>query len=238
MMFLPYLGFGMVAGFYALLFMFLVFQIFVLFFTPSMLTQGARPLAVGKAVYCYLLQGFGIILMSAGGLPAVNAVTVRLVTGTDTLSTEMYLALLIIFSFGGLTFLWHEKMAQSIDDTSKRVCSAVYWFSLKLVGYILCLVSLLAFFLTLLFLREMVDATWWIMPTIFFLYGLLLSWCTRTDVVASAPLRSIPSPAPAKTLVATTPSVPPVKKPLPPSKNSKKMTISKKKSEGLDSLMR
>lgn len=178
-MFIPFLGLGLSGIVYAIVAPLLIVQIFALLFIPSLLTAGARPFSVGKAVYCYLLQAIGILLMTLGGLPALYAVIERLATGTERFTAEIYLALLILFAAGGLTFLWHESMGDRIDATSRRVVQTVFWFGFKLAGYVLMLVSALSFFLTMLLMRELFAQTGWIMPTLLFLYGSLLAYCTR-----------------------------------------------------------
>ncbi len=156
-----------------------VLQFFALLFIPSMMTPGARPRAVGRAIYCYMLQLVGIILMTLGGLPAFYSVLEKFVFPENSLTTETYIALLLIFTAGGLLFLWHEHIVQFVDEPSRRVSEAIYWYTLKIVGVGLALFSALSFFLTMLMAPQSIP-TWWISPFLLFLYGALLVWCTRT----------------------------------------------------------
>ncbi len=199
-MFIPFLGLGFSGIVYAIIGPLVIIQIFALLFIPSLLSASARPFAVGKAVYCYLLQAVGIVLMSLGGLPALYAVTERLTTGTERFTAEIYLALLILFAAGGFTFLWHESMSSRIEPMSRRVVQTVFWFGFKLAGYVLMLVSALSFFLTMLLMRELFMQTGWIMPLILFLYGSLLAYCTRMP--PSVPQDAAPPASHSKKLIA------------------------------------
>ncbi len=169
---------GSLGVLYAVLGPIMLVQLFALVFIPALLVPGARPLQVGKAIYCYALQALGILLMSLGGLPAFYSVLEKFVLPQDRFSTEMYIALLIVFTCGGLTFLWHESIAQSIEEPSRRVVAGIFWFIIKLVGFLLMLFSAMSFLLTML-LAPASAGSWWILPSLLFAYGLLLAWCTR-----------------------------------------------------------
>lgn len=177
---------------------------FLLLFIASLLAPGAKPAGVGKAVYCYSMQAFGIFLMSAGGLPALYGVTEKLALGIETYSTETYLALLLLFAAGGLLFLWHEQLAEKIDDASGAVCAVLFWFTFKAVGLVLALFSGLSLLLTMLLVRPL-PAEWWVEPLILLFYGLLLSWCTRMPREEIQGFKSSP-------MMTVTRSVMPVKK--------------------------
>lgn len=125
------------------------------------------------------MQALGVLLLTFGGLPAVYAVLEKLATSYDRFTTEMYVALLIVFAAGGITYLWHETVAARIDQPSKRVPAAIFHILWKAGGYLFLLGSVLYFFLTMLLARESFVGTWWILPTILFFYGILLSWLTR-----------------------------------------------------------
>ncbi len=191
-MFLPLFGFGLEPS--VVLFMLavpvIVVQSFALLFIPSLLGAGARPQAVGKAMYSYVLQAAGIALMTLGGIPALHAVLERTLLGFERFTPEIYVALLVLFATGGLTFLWHERMAETIDPVSRRIPATVFWFSFKLAGFLLMLGSALFFFLMMLLARESFSMGGWLMPFLLFLYGLLLSWCTRSPANATMSFQS------------------------------------------------
>ncbi len=156
-----------------------VAALILLLFIPSMLSTGAKAAGVGKAIYCYGMQGFGIFLMSAGGLPAIFGVTQKLFVGTESYTTETYLALLMLFATGGLLFLWHEQAAEKIDTASSAVPAVLFWYTFKAVGLVISVFAALSTLLTMLLLRPL-PPEWWVQPVVLFVYGLLLSWCTRS----------------------------------------------------------
>ncbi|MBI3331769.1 hypothetical protein HYZ99_02305 [Candidatus Peregrinibacteria bacterium] len=169
--------FGVVGVFYGLLLPLVILHIITLLFIPSVvLGGGGKVMSVGKAIYCYLLQAVGILLMTLGGLPAIYGVLAR-----QPYESTTYLALLIVFASGGLTFLWHDHMARGIEGGARAVPHAIYLFTFKVMGYIMTLLSAMSLLLTLLLGTQAPTVDWWVMPTILLLYGLLLSWCTRSE---------------------------------------------------------
>lgn len=163
---------------------------------PCLMAPGIKLGATVKALYCYSMQCLGISMMTAGALPAVYGVLEKFSIGAERFSAEMYLSLLVLFSAGGVTFLWHEQTAERIDDASRRVPALLFWYSFKAIGYILTLVAALSFLFTMLLIRPLA-VTWWITPIVILLYGLLLSWCTRWPQ-ASSTFKSMPIHATAK----------------------------------------
>lgn len=158
---------------------------------PCILSPGARPVSAIKALYCYVLQSVGVALMTTGALPAVYGVLEKFTTGDERFSAEMYLALLILFSLGGVTFLWHEQMAERIDDGSRRIPALLFWYTFKTLGALLTLLGILSFLFTMLLTRPLVGP-WWITSIVTILYGVLLSWCTRTPAASSQPFKMMP----------------------------------------------
>lgn len=155
-----------------------VLGVFALAAIPCLSAPGAKPSSAIKALYCTLMQCIGVALMTAGALPAVYGVIEKFSLGTERFSAEMYLALLILFSCGGITFLWHEQVAERIDDASRKVPALLFWYTFKALGYVLAFGALLSLLFTMLLTRPLTDG-WWVTAVTTFLYGLLLSWCTR-----------------------------------------------------------
>ena len=174
----------------------LLLVLFTLLLIPGLLTAGSRPAEAAKAAYCFLMQMLGVVLLAVGALPALASVLEKLTVGTDRLSTQTYVALLIVFAAGGLTFLWHETLAQRVDQTSRRPYVALFSVFWKAVGYLLLLVSVLSFFLTLLLVGTVVSPGWWIWPSLGFAFGSLLSWLTRDH--AGMGVKAAPSVLPAR----------------------------------------
>lgn len=165
---------GSVTAIYAILIPLALLQLFALLFIPSLLVAGARASEVAKAIYCYLLQTVGILLMTGSGIPAVHAVVTR-----ASVSGPSYLALLLLFIGGGVTFLWHEHLALSVDRASRSVPFATFWYTWKTIGYLAILFSLLYVLATVVLLAPVLRAQWWVLPVVFLGYGLLVAWCTR-----------------------------------------------------------
>ncbi|MSR87284.1 hypothetical protein EXS70_03885 [Candidatus Peribacteria bacterium] len=145
---------------------------------PCLMAPGMKVGSCMKAIYCYMMQAIGVAMMSAGALPAVYGVLEKFSTGDERFSAEMYLALLILFSMGGVTYLLHEQVAEKIDDASRRVPALLFWYSFKVIGTLITLVSVLSFLLTMLLFRPL-EGSWWLSTIVMLLYGLLLAFCTR-----------------------------------------------------------
>ena len=105
-----------------------ILLLFVILVLPGLARPGAHPEHLSKAAYCYLAESLGIILMSTGGLPAVYAVFSQ-----EHLSTGTYMGLLLLFSIGGVVFLWHDSMLRSVASSSR---------AMALSGFIDCRLSL------------------------------------------------------------------------------------------------
>lgn len=181
--------FSMVGVVYGLVVPLVILHLVAMLFIPVMVSgTGAKVMSSGRAIYCYLLQALGILLMTIGGLPAVYGVLAR-----EPYDSSTYLALLIVFSAGGLTFLWHDHLAHTVDSASRSVPHAIYFFTFKVIGYLLTLLSAVSLLLTMLLGTQDPRGNWWVMPVLLLFYGLLLSWCTRQETeTMSKPFQSSP----------------------------------------------
>src|SRR3989344_625459 len=98
--------FSGVGMFYGLTLPIGILMLITVLFVPSLAhSAGVKPMALGKAVYSYLLQATGILLMTLGGLPALYSVVAR-----TQYEASAYLGLLVLFACGGFTFLWHDML--------------------------------------------------------------------------------------------------------------------------------
>lgn len=164
-----------VGAFYAFVLPLLVLLILSIVFIPSMMQSGAKAKNVGEAIYCYVMQATGILLMTIGGLPTIYSV----LTGRGFTSVA-YVGLLLVFAVGGVIFLWHDNHALSLDKASKAVPAALYFYLFKILGHLITIVSGLSLVITLV-LGGSAETEWWMVPVLMFFYGLLLSWCTTSD---------------------------------------------------------
>lgn len=164
---------------------------------PSLQRPGAHVRSVGDAVYCYLMLGVGVLLMTMGALPTVHSVLVGAAYAGET-----YIALLFIFAVGGALFLWHDNLIRTIDGASKSVPAALYFSLLKIVGRVITLLAALSLSLTII-LRGTDLPGWWVTPLIMLLYGLLLSWCTASGTKTGSFFLSMPMSTAAPKAVAS-----------------------------------
>lgn len=154
-----------------LLFLLLIFSLIL---ATSLTREAAKPQAVGEAIYCYLVQSIGIILMSIGALPTLYSVLTR-----APLQSLTYSALLFVFSIGGLVFLWHDYLVQRLPSSSRTVPAAIYLSTWKFIGFALLLFALLSLILKILLLRGAVSPPSFALHGVLALYGLILWWSTQ-----------------------------------------------------------
>lgn len=150
--------------------------LFTLIFIAALLRPGTQPAAVGRAIFNHVMQALGVGLMSISGIPACYAVIERLMMNQERFTTEIYVALLVLFAAGGLLFLWHEDNGE-LHSPSQSVVSAIFLSMYRLIGMLLIIIFGLSIVLTLLFDGAKAAPSWWIMPGLLFLFGLLLTWC-------------------------------------------------------------
>lgn len=149
-------------------------QVLALLFVPSMLKSGAQTQAIGRAVYSYIGQSVGILLMAAAALPTFYAVLAR-----DAYPNSVYIAFLFVFAFGGMTFLWHDYLSSTVDPTSRQVPFLIHFYTWKLVGLLLLLFSSLSLVLQVVFVQGGLEqAVSWELHLVSMIFGLALCWCT------------------------------------------------------------
>ena len=157
----------------AVLFLLLIFS---LIFATSLTRDTAKPHAVGEAVYCYLVQSVGIVLMSIGAVPTLYSVLAK--TPLQSLTSA---ALLFVFAIGGLIFLWHDYLANKLPSPSRAVPEAIYLSMWKFIGFTLLVFALLSLILNLLLLRTAAPASSLALHGILALYGFVLWWSTQKN---------------------------------------------------------
>lgn len=172
--------------FYGLILPILIVELLALVLIPSLLRTGAKPKATMEALYCYLMLGVGVLLMTIGALPTVYSVLAGI-----TYTSETYIALLLVFASGGAVFLWHDNHVRTIDSASQAVPAALYFYLFKIIGRLLTLLAAISLSLNII-LGETTLPGWWITPLVILLYGLLLSWCTREEERRPSIFRSTP----------------------------------------------
>ena len=157
----------------------LLLQLFAMLLLPSLLKPGISAHQAGRAIFSYLMQMLGIILMTVSGLPALYSVLAG-----QGFSSLAYTGLLLVFATGGLVFLWMDGIIRMIDVHSKAIPETMFFFTWKATG----LLSLLYGILTLVInitLQPLILPSWWIIPVITIGYGIILSWFTM-DIAPSS----------------------------------------------------
>lgn len=189
-----------------------VLALLALLSIPATLRPNVRADAVFRALYHELAKTLGVLLLTAGGLPALYAVVAQ-----QPLSALMYVGLLLVFASGGLLFLWHDARIGTLDPASRALPVALFFAAWKLVGLLIVVFTLLSLVLRLLFLEER-SGDWWSIHAVMLLYGLLLSWFTLDRPVLSRPAAPVTLPS----LPRTPPPPRPVQGKIVPPKARKK----------------
>lgn len=148
----------------------IVLLIFVLLTLPAVFRPSVRAEAICFAAYCCLAQMLGILLMSAGGLPALFAVFSQ-----EPLSEIGYVGLLFLFAIGGAIFLWHDSRLQTVDAASAAIPAFIFFFTWKFIGLLITVFTGLSFMLQIIHASPRADH-WWVTHLIMLLYGLVITW--------------------------------------------------------------
>ncbi len=141
---------------------------------PGVARAGAaRAEQVSKAAYSYLAESLGILLMTAGGLPAVRAVFSR-----TPLATTVYMELLAVFIIGGAIFLWHDGKLRKIEKESKIIPEALFFYSWKCIGMTITVLAGLSLLLQTFETFGDIPRLEGMNKMSMLLYGLILCWFT------------------------------------------------------------
>jgi hypothetical protein len=154
-----------------------LFQLFALLLIASLVKGNARPEETARSVFAYLVQTTGILFMTFGGLPALYAVLAR-----QPLTNALYIALLFVFAFGGLAFLWSDAYVRRIDSASRQIPETIYFYTWKFIGFLTLFLATLTFLLRLVLTEETLQSSWWVLHAVLFFYGVIVSWCTKSPV--------------------------------------------------------
>lgn len=161
--------------------------------------DGSRPHLQARVIYCHLAQLIGILLMTAGALPAVYAVF-----APQPLDQLTYLGLLLVFGIGGLVFLAHDSALKRIERTTRAVADAIFFHVWKLTGLLIVLFTGLS--LGLRFMMDMENAhEWRVMHLTMLLYGLVIMVFTLHRDPPATPVR--PAAAPRTVIASKKPKV-------------------------------
>lgn len=188
----PFLSmFDLVGLFYGVVVPLIVVQLIILFLIPSILKGNAKTEEIGKAIYCFLSEGLGLILMTVGGVPTLYSVLAQ-----SPLQDTQYIALLLVFATGGFTYLWHDHFLKSISAPARSVPHTIYFFTIKFLSHAMVLFASLSLLLKATLVESDFEPHWWVMHTVILLYGIILWWCTRSNLESPSSFRSTPLKVP------------------------------------------
>lgn len=145
----------------------IIFLSLALLYIPSMMVTGAKPELIGKAIACYLMKTFGMLLMTLSMLPLLYNIISNTLPPMSTVS-----ALLLVFLFGAGTVVHFNRVVHELDDASVVVVRSVFAHGFEVIGAIVALLSALSILLTFL-ITQTVEG--WEMSATALLFGLLLS---------------------------------------------------------------
>jgi len=186
----------------------IILVLFIFLALPAVFRPSVRADSIALAAYCYLAQMLGILLMTAGGLPALYAVFAG-----QPLAEVTYLGLLLVFAAGGALFLWHDMRLNSIDPASRAIPAALFFITWKFMGLLVTVFAGLSFVLRLMLAAERTE-DWWVMHLIMILYGLILAWFTLSRPEDAPVFTSLPTRTPAAPLPMVPRPAVTVKKPI------------------------
>lgn len=148
--------------------------------------DGGTPAERTRAIYCIIMECIGILLMTAGALPALYAVF-----SVQPLSQITYVGLMFVFAIGGLLFLRHDAYLQQLNTTARETAETIFFYTWKLMGTLTVVFTGLSLFVHSITATAQADG-WWVAHLTMLLYGLILCWFTlhRTPTSATPPKTS------------------------------------------------
>jgi hypothetical protein len=188
--------------FYGLLIPLMLAQMIAVFVLVASSKSGARPSEVAKAVYCYLAETAGILLMSIGGITAMASVL-----SSRPLSSATYMGLLFVFAVGGITYLYHDGILHRVEASARSIPDAIFLYSWKFIALLVTLFAALSFILQLLLREGEMEPYWWVIHLVLVFYGVVLAWCVAHPLKDDRPqtFRSAPVARPAMSMAASAP---------------------------------
>lgn len=154
---------------------FFVAVLFILLFIPSLLVPGAKPEGIGKAITCYLLKTFGLILVALS--------VVQIVYGMLTLNLPDVPALsaIILVLVVGIGIIVHMSrvLRECVDDASEAVSRLVFCHTIEVIGILIVIISALSIVLSFIVRQRLVG---WEMPATTILLGLFMAFTSSVAI--------------------------------------------------------
>ncbi len=147
----------------------LIFIVFVGLFIPSLMSApSAKPEAIARSIACYILKGFGLLLIGVSLVPMLyNLLT------ASVLPHPVLLSIVLLFVVGVGTVVQAHRMLQMTDDASSAVSRAIFHHACEVFGSIVSLVAFLSLMLSII-VRENVQG--WELPVSILMISTLLAF--------------------------------------------------------------
>lgn len=163
----PMFYFSILQPFYILLVPATIFTVFIMLFIPSMMfTTNPRPEAIGRAIACYILKAFGLILIGIAAIPVLYNLLVSSLLPLDTM-----LGLALVFVVGLGILVQANIILGNIDDASVAVPRAIFHHACEVLGALTAVTSGLAVMIAFL---ESDSNSGWQVPASLLIVGLIL----------------------------------------------------------------
>ncbi len=156
---------------------FFVAVLFILLFIPSLLVTGAKPEGIGKAITCYLLKTFGLILVALSVVQIVYGMLTLNIPDVPALSA---IVLVLVVGIGIMVHM-SRVLRECVDDASEAVSRLVFCHTIEVIGILVAIISALSVVLSFIVRQRLVG---WEMPATLILLGLFMAFTSSVAVNA------------------------------------------------------
>ncbi len=166
-----------------------VLQLAAFFLLARLIESSPKPHETGRAIFGYIMLAVGALLMCLSAITALMGIL-----GQSSFNAEVYVGLVLIFTVGGLLYLWHDYRLREVPQECRRVPGIIYFFAMKAIGQLALVLSVLYFSLSFTLAGNQAER-WWSMPLSIFLFGFFLTWLTGEAAAKKAPVKAAVPPA-------------------------------------------
>lgn len=153
----------------------LIALIFILLFIPSLMVPGAKPEQVAKAISCYILKTFGLILLGASGLQLLFFAIRQEFPGYPILT-----ALLVVLAVGiGMITHMSIHLRANVDDASEMIPRLVFFHTIEVLGAVLAVLSAFSLAFMLVMTGQLSD---WEMSATLLILGIMFCFVAAIQV--------------------------------------------------------
>lgn len=160
---------------------------FTLMLIPSLMVPGAKVEGATKAIGCYIMKTFGLLLMSLSGVQLIYALITMNIPAFQTLAA---LVLLLVIGLG--IIVYESTIVATVDSASSSVVRHIFSHACIVIGQLICILTVLSMTMTF-FLTQRV--TGWEMSSTLLLLGILLMLSCSVHIHAKKGVRAAAKPA-------------------------------------------